>query len=236
MLHRQGERRDGQERQRGILRWTGLTVAGTASDACETNVMLTDRTLLQTIALVALCGWVSSSSLLLAQAPAAAPGPDHARLEVFVGEWSFEGQSQAVPALGMADAGTVAYRHVNQMANGGFFLETRRTGTGPRGPVTELDVYSYNAVTKTYRQDGYDNRGRVRTFTGTVDGLTWSFIGTNTALDGTVTQERFTLRYSPDLRTATVRSEHSKDGVTWYERLTGTYTKVSGAATAISRP
>jgi hypothetical protein len=47
-----------------------------------------------------------------------------------------------------------------------------------------LDVYSYNARTETYRQDGYDNRGRVRTFTGTVDRLTGSFIGTNTAWTG----------------------------------------------------
>jgi hypothetical protein len=192
----------------------------------QANVMPMYRTLLQTIALVTL-GHGASGSLVLAQALAAVPGPEHTKLEVFVGEWSFEGESKAVPALGMADAGRVSYRHVNQMANGGFFLETRRTGSGPRGPVTELDVYSYNALTKTYRQDGYDNRGRVRTFTGTVDRLTWSFIGTNTALDGTVTKERFTLTYSPDMRTATVRSEHSKDGIDWYERLNGTYTKVS---------
>lgn len=159
--------------------------------------------------------------------------PAHRQLDVFVGEWSFAGQLKAVPELGMADVGSVSYRHVNQMANGGFFLETRRTGEGPRGPVTELDVYSYNAASKTYRQDGYDNRGRVRTFSGTVDRLTWSFSGTNTALDGTVTQERFTLTYSPDSRTATVRSEHSRDGLTWHERLTGTYTKL--AATTARR-
>jgi hypothetical protein len=181
--------------------------------------------MLQAIALVSLCGFVSASSLLLAQAPA--PGPEHKTLEVFVGEWSFEGESQAVPALGMTDAGKVSYRHVSQMANGGFFLETRRTGMGPRGAVTELFVYSYNAVSKTYRQDGYNNRGQVRTFTGTVDGPTWSFIGTNTNLDGSVTKERFTLTYSTDRSSATVRSEHSKDGVNWYPRLTGTYTKLS---------
>ena len=179
--------------------------------------------LLPIVLLVGLGAWRAGSSPVSAQAPA--PGPEHSKLEVFVGEWTLEAESKAVPALGMNDSGHVSYRHVSQMANGGFFLETRRTGTGTRGPVSELFIYSYNAVSKTYRQDGYNNRGQVRTFTGTVDGLTWSFAGTNTNVDGSVTQERFTLRYAPDLLSATVRSEHSKDGVTWYERLTGTYTK-----------
>jgi hypothetical protein len=180
----------------------------------------------QLVALIVLGAWAFVPASLSAQLPA--PGAEHKQLEMFVGEWTFAGESKAVPALGMTDAGKVSYRHVNQMANGGFFLETRRTGTSARGPVTELFVYSYNAVSKTYRQDGYNNRGQVRTFTATLDGPTWSFVGTNTNLDGSVTRERYTLTYSRDLSSATVRSEHSKDGIDWYERLTGTYTKVSG--------
>jgi hypothetical protein len=187
-------------------------------------MMHTRRTIWQPVALVTLSAWASAAGLS-AQSPA--PGVEHKKLEMFVGEWSFAGESKAVPALGMTDAGKVAYRHVNQMANGGFFLETRRTGTSARGPVTELFVYSYNAVSKTYRQDGYNNRGQVRTFTATLDGLTWSFVGTNTNVDGSVTKERYTLTYSPDGASATVRSEHSRDGIDWYERLNGTYRKVS---------
>jgi uncharacterized protein DUF1579 len=192
-------------------------------------MMDTRRTSWQKVALLALGACVSAAAVLSAQSPA--PGPEHKKLEMFVGEWTFVGESKAVPALGMTDAGKVSYRHVNQMANGGFFLETRRTGTSARGPVTELFVYSYNAVSKRYRQDGYNNRGQVRTFTATLEGLTWSFVGTNTNLDGSVTKERYTLTYSPDLSSATVRSEHSKDGVEWYERLTGTYTKLSSSPT-----
>jgi len=186
---------------------------------------------LRPIVLTSLCAWASISSSPAPQA--LAPGPEHKKLEVFVGVWDFDGESVAVPALGMTDAGKISYRHISQMANGGFFLETRRTGATARGPLTELFVYSYNAVSKTYRQECYDNRGRVRTFTGTVDGLTWSFIGTNTSVDGQITRERFTLTYSADLMSATVRSEHSKDGVAWYLRTTGTYRKLPGNATAL---
>jgi hypothetical protein len=154
------------------------------------------------------------------------PTAEHARLAAIAGAWTFEGEAKAVAELGMTDAGRVAYRHENTMANGGFFLETRRTGTTPRGPVTELFVYSYSPATRLYRQDAYDSRGRVRTFTGTIDGLTWTFKGVNVSATGERTEERFTLIYSADMVTATVRSEHSKDGVTWFERLTGRYTKV----------
>jgi hypothetical protein len=169
--------------------------------------------------------WAFRLGSVLEQAPVR--GPEHQRLEVFVGVWSFDGESKAIPALGMTDAGRVSYRHVNQLANGGFFLETRRTGTTPRGPLTELFVYSFNPASKTYRQDCYDSRGRVRAFIGTVDGLRWSFIGTNISADGQVTKERYTLTYSADLSSASVHSEHSKDEVVWYERLTGKYTKLS---------
>ena len=110
-------------------------------------MMRTRQTRWQTLALITLCVWTSAAASLSAQSPA--PGVEHKKLEIFVGEWRFAGESKAVPALGMTDAGKVSYRHVNQMANGGFFLETRRTGTSARGSVTELFVYSYNAVSKT---------------------------------------------------------------------------------------
>ena len=170
-----------------------------------------------------LCAWFATVDG--AQAPA--PGPEYKKLEALVGVWRLEGAVKAVPQVGSTDAGHVSYTHVNRMINGGFFLETRRTGTGPRGPVSELFVYGYDPASKTYRQDGFGNRGMIRTFTGTIDGQTWNFKGTNTPLTGDTTQERFTIVYAPDMSSATVRSEHSKDGVHWFERLTGTYTRVS---------
>jgi hypothetical protein len=39
---------------------------------------------------------------------------EHKKLEMFVGEWTFEGESKAVPVLGMTDAGKVSYRSVTQ--------------------------------------------------------------------------------------------------------------------------
>jgi hypothetical protein len=172
--------------------------------------------------------------LLLAGADAAAqrptPGPAQQPLAALVGVWRFEGEVKPVPAIGATDSGRVVYAHINEMTNGGFFLETRRTGSGPSGEVEELFVYGWDAAAGVYRQDGYNNRGQIRRFTGTLDGRVWRFTGTNLSAAGRTTQERFTVTYSPDMTSATVRSEHSTNGVDWFERLTGTYTRVSATS------
>jgi len=166
----------------------------------------------------------------IAQGPT--PGPELEPLKAQVGVWHFDGVVKAVPAVGSNDSGAVVYTHVNEMANGGFFLETRRTGRGPSGEVEELFVYGWDAAAKVYRQDGYNSRGQIRRFTGTYADRVWRFSGTNTSASGRVTQERFTVTYDPNMVSATVRSEHSADGVQWFERLTGTYTRTSPVASA----
>jgi hypothetical protein len=155
------------------------------------------------------------------------PGPAQAPLLLLVGVWHFDGEAKAVPAVSANDAGPVHYTHVNEMVHDGFFLETHRTGIGPSGPVSELFVYGWDESAKVYRQDGYNNRGQIRRFTGTLDGHTWRFTGTNTSASGRVTYERFTVTYDPDMVSASLRSEHSADGAQWFERLTGRYTKAS---------
>jgi Protein of unknown function (DUF1579) len=109
-------------------------------------------------AIVVLCGWVSAPSPVLAQSPA--PGPEHQQLKVFVGEWDLNAESKAVPALGMNDSGKVVYHHVNEMTNGGFFLETRRTGMSARGPVSELFVYGYSPGVVVRRHEHEPRRQR----------------------------------------------------------------------------
>jgi hypothetical protein len=161
-----------------------------------------------------------------AQRPAGpVPGTAHEPLRALAGVWHFEGDVKAVPAVGSTDSGHVVYTHVSEMTNGGFFLETRRTGTGPSGNVSELFVYGWDEAAKVYRQDGYNNRGQIRRFTGTYADRVWRFSGTNISASGQITQERFIVAYAADMLSATVRSEHSRDGVDWFERLTGTYTK-----------
>ena len=141
-------------------------------------------------------------SLLVAHPDAQrpAPGEPHKALEALAGTWRFEGEVKPVPAVGANDTGKVVYTHVNTMTHSGVFLETRRTGAGPSGEVTELFVYGWDEASKVYRQDGYNNRGQIRRFMGTLEGRAWRFTGTNLSAAGRVTQERFTVIYSADMR------------------------------------
>jgi hypothetical protein len=75
--------------------------------------------------------------------------------------------------------------------------------------------------------DATTTRNVIRNFVLEIEGDTWSFEGTNITPAGIMTLERFTIRFSPDRSSAAGRSEHSADGKTWHERLTGTYTKIA---------
>ena len=157
-------------------------------------------------------------------------GPHADEVKRFVGTWKVEGTLKPIEATGATDSGPVSYTQVGTLVNDGAILQVRRTGTGPRGPVEELWLYSYNPLTKTYRMDATTGRSLVRNFTFTIRNNVWSFTGTNTNPAGVTTLERFVFTFGADGASATVRSEHSVDGRTWFERLTGTYTRVSAGS------
>jgi hypothetical protein len=153
-------------------------------------------------------------------------GPQADRIKTMLGTWKLEGTVKAIPATGATDSGPVSYTQLGTLVNDGAILQMQRTGTGPRGAVEELWRYSYNALTKTYRMDAKTGRNVVRNFTLKIEGDVWSFDGTNVSPSGVTTYERFTIQFAPDMSSAVGRSEHSTDRKSWYERLTGTYTKV----------
>jgi hypothetical protein len=172
-----------------------------------------------------------AAPLLLAQTPDPL-GPQAGKIKTFVGTWKLEGVVKAVEATGATDSGAVSYTQVGKLVNDGAMVQVQRTGTGPRGPVQELWLYSYNRVTKTYRMDANTGRSAIRNFTIKIKDDTWSFTGQNTSIAGVSTLERFTITFNPEMTSGTVRSEHSTDGKEWFERLTGTYTRVSEPAPA----
>jgi hypothetical protein len=154
-------------------------------------------------------------------------GPQADSLKAMLGTWKLEGTLQRIEATRATDSGPVSYTQVGMLVNDGAILQVRRTGTGPRGAVEEVWRYSYDPLTKTYRMDATTTRNVIRNFVLEIEADTWSFEGTNITPAGIRTLERFTIRFSPDRSSAIGRSEHSADGKTWHERLTGTYTRIA---------
>ncbi len=121
------------------------------------------------VALILICGF---TALSLAQAPPEPPkpGPEHKKLEYFVGTWKTEGEVKANPYMPAGKSvGTVTYT----LGPGGFFLEWR--GEGENYPTTH-GIVAYDSHAKLYTQFYASSAGLMGGGTATVDGNTWTWM------------------------------------------------------------
>ncbi len=121
------------------------------------------------VALILIFGF---TALSLAQAPPEPPkpGPEHKKLEYFVGTWKTEGEVKANPYMPAGKSvGTVTYT----LGPGGFFLEWR--GEGDNYPTTH-GIVAYDSHAKLYTQFYASSAGLMGGGTATVDGNTWTWM------------------------------------------------------------
>lgn len=102
-----------------------------------------------------------------------APGPEQKRLEYFAGTWHSEYELSAGPS---GPGGKMTATDRSEMMPGGFFLLTHTDGNGMMGELKGLAVMGYDAQTKTYTYDSFNNFGEAEHFKGTVQGDTWTWI------------------------------------------------------------
>jgi uncharacterized protein DUF1579 len=155
-------------------------------------------------------------SVVAAQNQRQAPQPsaELRKLEYFVGSTTSDGTMTLGPTKG-----TFAAKDHAQWMNGGFFVENRSEFTTPFGPGTLLEILGYDAARKVYTHDSYSSAGTHISSTGTVDGDTWTWTGT----DG---RSRHTIKVlSPS--TFSFKTEISQDGKAWVTLSEGTGTKSS---------
>jgi Protein of unknown function (DUF1579) len=110
-----------------------------------------------------------------AQAPQAAkPGPEHKRLEHFVGKWTAEGKIEPSP---MGPGGKFTTSETCEWFEGGYAVVCRAEGTGPMGASKSIGIISYSPEEKVYTYYGVENSPMAMTSVpkGTVQGDTWTF-------------------------------------------------------------
>ena len=120
------------------------------------------------VAVILICGF---TSLLLAQAPPAPPkpGPEHKKLEYFVGKWTVESEikaNQFMPASKTVGTETAT------LGPGGFYVES--LAEGQLG--TRLAIIAYDSHAKVYTSYYATGGGLVGIATGTVNGNTWTWM------------------------------------------------------------
>jgi Protein of unknown function (DUF1579) len=111
------------------------------------------------------------TALSLAQAPPEGPkpGPEHKKLEYFLGTWKVETEIKAneyVPAGKGVTTATVI------LGPGGFCVESRAEGQIPRTDA----IIAYDSDAKVYTEFYASSAGLVGSGTGTVNGNTWTWM------------------------------------------------------------
>ena len=106
-----------------------------------------------------------------------------------------------------------------------FALERRFDGKGPMGPISGLEVMSYDSAKKVYTANIVDSAGGIGAATGTNNGSVWTFSGT-TSMAGQTMQDRCTLTFGANNATLKIACESSADGKSWAPMIEGTATRV----------
>lgn len=153
------------------------------------------------------------------------PGPEHRKLEVAVGEWTYGGLGEASP---FGPAGKFKGKSINRMVLGGFFLESRGEDTGDSGYFFQsISLRGFDPVKQVYVDYGFENDGRMTSGTSSVSGTTWTSLGIRTDAKGKVYKTRSVDAYAADGRSNTFVTEYSADdGKTWLLLWKGTMKKV----------
>ena len=139
------------------------------------------------------------------------PGPEQKKLEVWVGNWTVQGESKASP---IGPASKYSNKATWQMSLGGFVLEGRFVSHSASVDTQGMQVMAYDAANKNFTLAMYFSDGLIQHGTVTVSGNTWSGKGSVIA-DGKQYQWRGTDVLSGDLTVDTYTAEISTDGKTW---------------------
>lgn len=104
----------------------------------------------------------------------AQPGPEHKRLEVFIGKWINQGETIATED---APAVMILTSDVYEWMPGGFFVLHTAYGRIGSVDVGGTEIIGYDPARKTYRTHFFDSQGNISSQELTVSGDTWRWSG-----------------------------------------------------------
>ncbi len=151
------------------------------------------------------------------------PGPEHKRLEVFVGSWTWVADLK--PGI-FGPAGKCTGVERFQWLPGEFFLQMNREGKCPGGDLRQTIIFGYDPVNKRHTGTFFDHTsGGSTSATTTTSGNTWKWAGTGYTGEGKGFQERCTLTLATGGGSSSLTCEIATDGKTWTPSWEAKYTK-----------
>jgi uncharacterized protein DUF1579 len=167
------------------------------------------------------------AAMLVVAAAAAAqmempkPGPEHKKLDIFVGSWTLDGDMKPGP---MGPGGKVEEKEKCEWMEGGSYLICHFDYKSPMGNGVGLSVMGYSNDDKAYTYREFTSDGEFTDSRGQIDGDTWTW--TSDEKMGTMTMKgRFTIKFT-SATSYNFGFEMSQDGTKWMNMMDGKATKV----------
>ena len=144
-------------------------------------------------------------------------GPELQKLEVFVGDWEYHGVVRDTP---LGPGGTFSGVATNRWILDGQFLESRVQDKGIYGSkeivYKGITIRRYDATTKKYITQTFDNDGMATTELWTQEDGVWRTTGKMTDSKGKTYQTRSTAAIAADGKSMKFKAELlAEDGKTW---------------------
>lgn len=161
------------------------------------------------------------TSLLLAEGmEPPKPGPEHARLERWVGVWKGSGEMKENP---FGPAGKMTWTETCEWFPGNFHVICHSESKGDTGDSKGLSLIGYDAESKRYTWYGLDSSGWSDMAKGNVEAKTWTF-SSETQLGGKPMKSRMVIEeVSPTANR--FKWEMSEDGKNWTLLMDGESSK-----------
>jgi hypothetical protein len=162
--------------------------------------------------LMAASGW--------AQMDMPKPGPEHKKLDMFVGSWALEGDMKA---SSMGPGGKMTESEKCEWMDGGFFLLCHTDFQSAMGNGTGISVMGYSTDDKVFTYREFNSWGEFDDSRGTVEGDTWTWTN-DEKMGGMTMKGKFTMKIlSPT--SYNFSYEMSQDGTKWTMVMDGKATK-----------
>ena len=147
-----------------------------------------------------------------AQTAAPKPGPEHKKLEVWAGNWIFQGEAKDSPS---GPSYKMDWGWKARWLPGGFFLEIHGTLKDQNGDAHWLEILGYDPVKKIYFGYVFDYSGTLGIYTSTFDNRSCFESGTSFSPDGKAVKFRHAWNFAPDFMSVTGKEEIEQDGKWW---------------------
>ena len=146
------------------------------------------------------------------QYQASTRGPEHWRLEGFVGRWNTEGQAYDGPFGALAK---ISATETYEWLPGGLFLVHRLQGRLGDKEIACLEVIGHDAARESYTVRSFYNDGTENVWQARERDGTWTFVGDWKREDKTL-KVRCTAVFKDAGNTLSGEWEYSEDGARWH--------------------